>query len=137
MELSEVTVETTGLVTVVWGSEVAPATPEMPETVVVPVLVMVDSPLVKVEVNSLVVTAVASPEEEEPPAPAPAPPEETVVTAVTVLVASLEVTVEMTVEVVTAEAPEPEPGEEPYVALLVLGMDWLFWTRSVDIHQGW
>lgn len=123
VELSEVTVETTGLVTVVWGAEVAPATPETPETVVVPVVVMVDSPLVKVEVNSLVVIAVASPEAElaEPPAPAPpeGEPEETMVTEVTVLMAEL--TVVITVEVVTAEAepeaPEPEPEPGPYVVV--------------------
>lgn len=101
--LSEVTVETTSLVTVVWGTEVAPATPEMPEMVVVPVVVPVESPLVQVEVNSLVVMAVAAP-------PAPAPSEEaSEVTALEGIVLTSEVTV-----AVGTPGMEP-PAPVPYV----------------------
>lgn len=53
-----VLVETTGEVTVVTGTVVAPAMPLMPETVVSPVRVVETEPLVKTEVQVLVVMAV-------------------------------------------------------------------------------
>lgn len=58
---SSVWVETMGEVPVVSGTSLAPGTPLTPEMVVVPVTVLVASPLVKVEVQVLVVMAVASP----------------------------------------------------------------------------
>ena len=56
-----VLVETMAEVRVVSGTEVAPATPLMPEMVVSPVSVLVTEPLVKTEVKVLVVMGVASP----------------------------------------------------------------------------
>lgn len=101
--LSEVTVVVTSPVLVTWGTEVAPATPEMPEMVVVPVVVPVESPLVQVEVHSLVVMAVAAP-------PAPAPSEEAPeVTALEGIVLTPEVTVVVVVGTPGIEPPAPGP----------------------------
>ena len=56
-----VLVETMAEVRVVSGTEVAPATPLMPEMIVSPVTVLTTEPLVKTEVKVLVVMGVASP----------------------------------------------------------------------------
>lgn len=107
--LPDVIVETTGTVeTAVAGKEVAPLTPPKPKTVVVPVDVMVDDPLVMTVVNSEVVIAVEvasplAPVPDDPPE-APAPPAKMVVEPTVVVIVVLpETTVETISEVVMAE----------------------------------
>lgn len=127
--LPEVIVETTGTVeTAVSGREVAPPTPPKPKTVVVPVEVMVDDPLVMTVVNSEVVIAVdvASPLAPVPEAPpddppeAPAPPAKMVVEPTVVVIVVLpDTTVETISEVVMAEEDSAPPV--PVAELAALG----------------
>jgi hypothetical protein len=96
-----VSVETMGETTVVAGTEVAPATPLMPEMVVSPVSVVVTEPLVKTEVQVSVVMAEAAPLSLEPePEPEPAVELES------------EPEPEPAVELESEPEPEPEPTVE-------------------------